>query len=293
MIARKFTLAMIGATVLGAAAVPARADLFGDLAVALDFVGFDLQGQRNVYGGGADFRLTQDFNQRRFDFGAGELFLDGPISFEFHTNGRALNEIELSFQTALTENAQRQPLFYDLRVDTGPEASSIAGSMLIDGNLSFNSFGYYEVQLNYSSRQDIAEDEVFRGDNTVFNDVDVGPIDISGNIYIDLVSLILDPVFNALNIENPLLPLSGQGQLANFFSPGAQFAPDATAAKSLLHEVRNPPLVGIDSSVLTGTGDDGQSADAGFTVVPEPGTLLLLAAGAVPVCILRRRTRKA
>ncbi len=58
----------------------ARADVFGDVFVGLDFAGFQTTGQRNPLSQGFDITTQRNFQNTLLDFGATELLLTGPVA---------------------------------------------------------------------------------------------------------------------------------------------------------------------------------------------------------------------
>lgn len=261
---RKLIGLSVGAFVLsfGVAGPRARADVFQDIGLALGYAGFNIQGDHNYLSGGADFLMNTNFLGNQLDFGAGDLTLQGPISLEFQSGGRLLSEAELHFTTALSSQLDATPLRYQLNYDAGGQKTTIDGSLLVDGSMTFNGFGFYDLQMTYSSRQTVSRDGTIVNDQRT-SDFDVGPINISGNIFADALSLLTQPLFDASGQENPFASLSGASQLADLLATSATRQEAARA-------------IG-DVDQLAGAAPPLGSA------VPEPATLVLLALGAICV----------
>ena len=276
--------------VLGLLAVPApaKADRFGDIAFGLGYAGFDLEGSRNVLSGGADFRISRNLVGLPLDFGSYDLTLQGPISFEFSTGGRELSNLEITFQTAMTSRQVSQPLSYVFNADVGGQATQVNGSILIDGSLSLNGFGFYDLQIDYSSRQSVERGGRFSNSEDTF-DFDLGPIQVRGNIFADALALITAPAFDAAGAVNPFDSFSGRVALNDalrargngiFDLEGSGVDPLAdTVARAFASQDREP-IAGLDES-------PGAGARAG--AIPEPAILLLMLLG-LPFVVRRYRT---
>jgi hypothetical protein len=281
---------------LGLTPAPAHADIWGDIAVALDYANFNLFGQRNYLSGGAEFVVNNQFQGNELDFGSWQMTLDGPVSFGFNTGGRGLSNLEITFQTALTSDRSPEALDYDVVFDVGGQRSEVAGSVFLDSRLWLNGFGFYELELDYSSRQTITGEGRFNNDQQI-NDFDVGPIDIRGNIFADLLDLILAPLFG--DNPSPFDSFSGRAQLAKLFDLSEPMN-DPIVLKGRLFETglagTLDPFV-IDRALnleTTGLASlNGMHTDQQLgTSIPEPATLVLMMVGAAFVASrsLRRRT---
>lgn len=269
---------LVVALSVGISAPVASAGVFEDIALGLGALNFDLRGQNNFLSGGADFAALTQFQGNRLDFGVGDLTMSGPISFEVSTGNRFANTLDISFQTALTSDLASTPLTYEFNADMCGQETNVLGSVLIDSNLSLNEFGCYKLNLQYSSRQTVANDGQFN-DDSLTNDFDLGPISVQGNIFVDGLSLLLDPLFTRSGRQNPFAPYTAQAQLQ-----------EATLKARELTEagiIDDPGTPG--ASLLPGLLN--QSSSSLGRTVPEPMTLTLAAAGLVLISSkpLRRR----
>ena len=292
------TTAVLLCTVTAAA----RGGVFSDIAIGLDYAGFNflgaenvnISGRENLLSGGADFLTSVNFNGNAFDFGPWDLTLLGPVSFAVSTGGRVLNTLDISFQTAPGANAVATPLAYVLNVDSGNQLSTIEGTLLVDGDLTINGLGFYDLTFTYSSRQDVTRDGRYANDRET-SDFDVGPIRIRGNIFADALALATAPVFEAIGQSNPFASFSGSAQLKEILDAVSS---DALARLSAGRDVFTDPTsatldladaAGLSLAELTGVGrSTGDLAGAG--VVPEPPVLLLLVLG-VPAMLAKRARR--
>ena len=289
----------------------ARAGVWDDIGFGLGYAGFDFQGQVNPLSLGADFRAVKvfdptSFDPRRratYDFGIGELAFDtGAFSVEVSSSTRFLPQLEVSFQTAATADGVAQPLGYTFTTDVGGQSVEVQGDILMDMDFSINGFGFYELTGVYSSRQTTTSDGRF--DNTSReNDFDIGPIDISGNIFADVLAAVTDPLFEQFGAQNPFASFSSRAQLDEIFSTSAKTAQERAASGGELTDADISLLVGaltldqVLGSATSGagvSGPNGQTAIPSAAAVPEPSTIVfMLVSGAFLAASGRRQTRRA
>lgn len=289
------TLARAFAAAVLTASGAARADVFRNVGLGLEAAGFDIRGQRNVASGGYDFLINNQFQDRTFDFGAWDLTLDGPISTQLTVGGRILSNLDVALTTALSADANAQPLTYELNYDVGAQATRITGSLLIDADLNLNAFGFYDLGVNYSTRQTVVNSGTVSNSETDY-DADLGPINIRGNIFADALAAITDPLFDASGRPNPFEQFSGANQLkqaiqaqgdALLASLGAGLAeaPSPTTLRGSSSGFVGPQIPRpIGAAVASGTVPGSNPG-----VVPEPPVLLLMLLGIPALLGLRRR----
>jgi hypothetical protein len=286
----------IGSMVL-ASATSTRADVFRDVLYGLGYAGFDIVGQRNVLSGGTDFSISRNFIGNELDFGVWDLTMQGPLAFEVQSGGRGLSELEVRLSTAGVGGGTATPLSYLLNVDVGGQEAQIAGQLLLDANVTFNGFGFYELDLNYSSRQNVVRDGRFANDEQEF-DFDLGPINVSGNIFADALAIVTQPIFDATGTFNPFASFSGRAKLLDAVADtgdtmvaqiiSANAAGNTNQSLVVATSFGVPGLVNASFGPLPpaqGGSNRGQGrANAGVTAaaaaVPEPSVLLLLLLGA-------------
>lgn len=276
-----------------AAALPAQAGVFTNIVRGLEYSGFQFAGQSNPLSGGSEFYLGRTFTGETLDFGATDLTLSGPINFTFSTGGRTLPVLDFSLST------NDQPFEYVYQTSTGSEDYLVEGSFLLDATGSINTFGFYDLRLQLSSRQDVFLDGRYQDGTEEQLDFDIGPIDVSGNIFADLLAQLFDPFFTVLGIENPFDSFSGRTQRENMLQAmvaDAQTKLD-TGAKLSAEEIGK--IMGL-SDAFSRMGDDVPdlsfidntlaNEQALFQPIPEPGALMFLL-GPVAYLIARRRHR--
>lgn len=284
------------------AGADARAEVKKNLGTALDFAGFDLQGQRNPLSGGIDFLATNTFDGAPFDFGAWDLSLSGPLSLQVSTGGRFLSQFNVSLTTAVNGRTDATPLSYTLNSDIGAQSTQISGTMLADVDFSLNGLGFYDLSITYSSRQNVTKDGLLANDGTT-NDFDLGPINISGNLFADALMILTDPFFGSAGRPNPFEPFSGRAQLSDILQASAtdlQAAladggdPGGAASTAKRFAVvqkgfgngDTPPGNGYGQ----GNGNGGGYGNSNGAAVPEPAVLMLMLLG-IPAIVWRRSAR--
>jgi len=271
------------AAVLGLSA-SAPAGVFRNVVRGLEYAGFDFVGQENPLSGGADFQLSRTFNGETLDFGSTDLTLSGPIEFDFKTGGRGLETLDFSL------NTRNQPLRYLLNADVGGQSTVIDGSMLLNATGNINSFGFYNLNLQYSVREKITQDGRF-GNGDEFVDYDIGPVNVSGNIFADFLATMFDPLFQASGTDNIFASFSGRLQ----------------AEEELNRRVADARAQAVAGWSSSSAGGDGQSETASvFSAsavtlrdgapaqnygIPDPPTIMLLIA-AVPLLGSMGRRRR-
>lgn len=243
------------------AALPVHADTIHNIATGLDYAGFDARGSRNPLSGGIDLLINRQFNGNVFDFGAPELALQGPVSLQVSTGGRVIPGIDVSLTTALNDRSQAVPLNYNYSSGMGAQSTTVTGSMLVDASFSMNALGFYDLNITSSSRNTVTRDGVASSSNNV--DSDIGPLSVSGNIFIDALAAVTDPLFEQSGAPNPFSALSKT--VGNLHDVGFS-GPDGT-----------PRGLGLTRSA--------------HAVVPEPTVLVMMLVGGPLLLWCSRRSR--
>jgi PEP-CTERM motif len=289
---------------------PVRAGgMFGNVVEALRFSGFVVDRNRSDVSNSSIAVAGQNFRGNTVDLGDFNLTLNGPVSAMIETGGRRIPTLDLTLSTGLLNvNPNQvatvgaaQPLSYTLAFDSGTNTTDIVGNMLFDARFSVNAFGSYDLKAQFSNRETTLVDGRFDEASGSNFDVDLGPIDIEGNLVADLLATITDPFFQASGFENVFALFSGRtfreqesesliaGLLAKV-DAGKAITEDelsAVTAMSVVASVLGDAFPDIaflaDASLPDGGGDASASA------VPEPATLMLALAGAGLAFRRRRR----
>jgi hypothetical protein len=249
------------------------------VAYQLGFVEFS---DSNRLTGGTEYLATNTFSGNPIEYGPYTLTLQGPLSVGYSTARRPYDALELSFGTAASGSATPSPLFYSLDYAQGNTTATVSGSLFIDGGVSVDRLGFYSVNFDVSSRKTLSNDGPY-GSQLNEYDLDLGPVNVRGNVFIDAIMLVTDPIFNAADVENPFAALSGFTQLQSII--------DARTSElvTLLENGVVPgtadgaiPTVGpeaLRSNAAYGTLNEGGEIAFSGAIVPEPTILLLMLLG--------------
>ncbi|MHC5109642.1 MAG: hypothetical protein ACYTHJ_07165 [Planctomycetota bacterium] len=279
---QRATTTWIMTTLLALSATSVQAGIIRDVRWGLEYAGFETSAWRDFIGNGINVEAVTVFPDIPIDIGIAEYSISGPMSMELYAGGRALDVVKLRFQTALQNNEPSVPITYTASYDVGGQQADITGSLLIDGEFTLNSFLFYSIELEYSSRQTVVRDGNIV-DDELETDFDVGPLNIRGNIIADVLAAITSPLLGNDPETNPFIELSGRNQF-----------------KELLQSAKNPAVLDLATGALPGDYGFLAPAEADLEaaaasrnigsvgVVPEPAVLALMLV-ALPIAL--RRTR--
>ena len=275
-------------------------DAWDDVMVGLDYAGFQFGGRRNPLSQGLELQTGRNFQNTVLDFGFNQLTLTGPVTASFTTANRGFRSVDFS----ISAGAQGNPLTYIYESDVGGTGLRVEGSTLFNVAGSVNQFGWYDLQFEWSVRQSSSSTGRYSNSDNELMDFDIGPIDVSGNLFADLLATVTDPFFESTGSENIFAAFSGRTARENALqSTVSELRAKAAAGLPLSkQEVRELVRMAAEARIH---GDDVPSlgflqqpdlrvVEASGTmmpqVVPEPSTLALLLIPAL-VC-LRRRGRR-
>ncbi|MFO0972472.1 MAG: PEP-CTERM sorting domain-containing protein [Phycisphaerae bacterium] len=319
-------------TILGAAAQPARADfsrrIFRGVTFALSpSIGQAQNGPladqnifrqrfiRNYAGDGVGYEFTRLWGNDSFgnavqlDAGPVNMALQGTTHARVTVNRRLIPEMNLSLDTG------GAPLNYAVRGFTGLQNIQATGSFTGTLSGTLNVLGFYNLQATAANNNsNLRVDGVLVTDNRS-TDFDVGPINVTGNIWIDAASNTLQALGNVAgsiytNIASAATARKKTPAVAKPTDPTdtANVATDAAPefddefVRSIIQALFSDALVQQLLAVLSGqaaqqvaalppasTGSQQLSSPASNSaLVPEPATLVLLG---LPAFFLLRRRR--
>lgn len=238
-----------------------------------------------------------------FRFGSeGELRLQGTVQMTAGYTSSLLSNKDSWRGGEL--NLQTNNLSYGVRTKLGAQDVELTGTLNMANTIEVNPLGFYNARINVSnSNSQVLLDGVVVRDADPTN-FDIGPIDISGNIYIDALGVFLGALGVDTSALEDLFPRSPIDRLNDEIQRELQAAqsPDTALAAGnaalLLDTVlgRNDAAADelVQRLIEDPTGDIPASSELttpvdGTTPVPEPGTLLLLTLGGVTLWSTRRR----
>lgn len=291
-----------------AGATAAQAGVWGDVVRGLSLVDYRVNGQRNFLGDGWDINAGAVYQGQTYDFGFADLTLGAtsPAASNIQL-GYTLRGIP-SADFSWTVGTPTAPLSYQFNINNGiQDFSTISGNILIDVSTDINVLGFYDTRIQISNRGTFDTDGFFANEVGDLN-FDVGPIDVSGNIYADFLAAVTQPFFAAAGTENPFTKFTTAAAKQAKAGELEQSVADLRArveAGDILTDTELAKLVNamLLSSILTGDpgnadllaeltasmdkepGAEMASMRSISTPIPEPATLLLL----LPMALLLRR----
>ncbi len=301
-------LFMLGSVVAAMAGGSARAGMFDDVVEGLQFAGFVLDSTHVDKSNTSMLVAAHNFQGNTIDLGDFDFALAGPVSLLVEAGGRGIPEVGITLSTGLLSInpnqvatvAAAQPLVYTFGFDAGTNNTQIVGNMAFDLRAKINRFGSYDFRFMTANRQTTTVDGRFEEFPITSGDFDIGPIDIEGNIFADMLATLADPFFDAAGIENVFAQFSGRtfreakaretvDSLRAKVESGGTLTEDELStltAMKLISDVLGDELPSLefvtDGLPASGTFD-------GTSTIPEPATGLLLASGLG--LLLRHRRR--
>ncbi|HOB75012.1 MAG TPA: hypothetical protein PKG54_10840 [Phycisphaerae bacterium] len=289
--------------ILLAGAAPAQAELYKDVARGLALLDFQFSGQRNVLGDGITVNANAFYNNRQFDFGVGELTLTGQVRASAGFTRRGIPGADFTLNTGSV------PLNYTFRTTNGLADITATGSVLINIDTDINALGFYNQRLQISNRGTFeTTGAALGGGDSGTLAFDVGPIDVSGNIFADILTGLTQPFFAATGTENPFEKFSAQAKLMKSTRTVEELqarlaAGDVLSDEELSALINNSIVAAIlggepssnlfDQFMLPDGLIDSKTGEtnARMTVAPEPATFSALALALVAGLMRRRPVR--
>lgn len=269
----------------------ARAGVYDGVNRVAYLTGFNEYYGHNGLTNGREFLLTNTFSGNSIDFGNWSLTLQGPLSVGFSTATRPVRGMDFTFGTAASSSASTSTFNYSLDYHAGKTTASASGSLLVDGGVHLDQLGFYSVNMNVSSRQTLANTGTGVSQSNQY-DLDLGPVNVNGNIFVDAFVAITQPLFDASGKTNPFAQLSGLSQLRTIID--SHTTDLLTAIQNAATPTGTTTARGITPVISAAnaygpTNQQGRSRGL-VAVVPEPTVLLLMLAG-LPVLWRARSSR--
>lgn len=193
----------VSVAVFAVSGTAVQAEVWRDVVRGMNLFDYNFNGQRNYLGNGWDLSATAVYTGQQYDFGFAELSLGSGVSrFDMGYTLRGIPKAEFSWTTG------GAALPYTLSFNNGiQDFQTVSGSILIDVNTEVNVLGFYDTQIQISNRGTYGTDG-FLADQEGDLAFDVGPIDVSGNIFADALAVVTQPLWAAANTPNPFTKFS-------------------------------------------------------------------------------------
>ena len=265
--------------------------VLGGVVQGFELFDYNFSGERNLLGNGWTINANAFYNNRTFDFGNADLTLSGVSNISAGYTLRGIPALTLRADSGST------PMIYDFKINTGVQDFQATGSVLYSIESEINALGFYDTQMQISNRGTYRADGMGIEDRGTL-DYDIGPIDMSGNLFADAVAAITQPFFTAAGQENPFSKFSAQAARTAELKSDVEELRARIEAGELLSDDDMAKLVNdtIASALLSGESINQNLFDGMFSgdtavsfnlqAVPEPASALLLILG---TAALRRR----
>lgn len=299
----KWVLAVSLAALTGSTAA-VQAEVWRDVVRGMTLLDYQFDAEKNYLGKGWDLNATAVYAGQEFDFGFAELRLGSPnapvasnISASYTLRG--LPKAEFGWNTG------GRALPYQLEFNNGfQDFTTVNGSILVDVSTDVNILGFYDTRIQIANRGSFDTDG-FITDTDGSLAFDVGPIDISGNIYADALAVITQPFWTATNTVNPFSKFSQTATKTASLNATIDELRARIQAGEILSDEEMATLVNstLIAAILNGDASTGQmfqdialpfnkpsQANLRVMEIPEPSTALLLI-GLGPLALLRRPRR--
>lgn len=238
----------------------------------------------------------------RFGIG-GEMTLNGSTSMtaQYDKIGDRDWTLSGSLGSTITD------LNYTFRTKTGAQDVQLTGTLDATTQINVNPLGFYEGFISTSNtNSNLQIDGVLVRDDEALN-FDVGPIAVRGNIFVDGLSALLTTFGIDTAALEELFPESPMNLINDAIRSELQAAAAGTPADAEVAPLLLSSVLGQDAEAAAAlvdvlvtddalpeaaiVGPQPATTEDGQAAVPEPGTLMLVACGAV--LTLRRMRRRA
>ena len=209
-------------------------------------------------------------------------------------------------------NTGNQSLDYTFDVNTGFQDLTATGRSLINIDTNINILGFYDQTFQISNRGEFNTDGLGPAFSKTL-DYDIGPINVSGNIFADALAAFTQPFFTSQGQENPFAKFSSRATKVAGLQKSIDDLQACAKAGEILSDDEIAQLINntIMASMLGNKKPSlnmlgrlplpksmlepehalavTRSIDLEISGIPEPTTLILLTIGVLIVQPLRRR----
>jgi len=250
----------------------ADAQFFKMLNNGLFWTGFRVDAARNPITKGYDARADRYFINETADLGFATVTLRGQLTLTASLTKLPTRAFSYGIST------EDNPLSYTITLKDAVQDVTVTGDIIIDYEFSMNGGGWYHKTLKVRNRGTIEADGVLaEADNNI--DFDLGPIDMSGNVFIDAAAFLVDL---AGGDSSSLRGVSSAGPFLVLGEQEVALDAEILAADQDLAEQIN---AAVTQAVLEAATAPTRAA----MVVPEPSAIALLVLGCAYLTLKRHR----
>ncbi len=294
---------LLGVAVVAAFLLPsaAQANIYGSLARGLSLFDFQFGGQRNLLGDGWTINYAAPYNNRRFDFGVADLTLSGVLQGSVGYTMRGIPAASFTLSSGGT------PLTYDFNINNGIQDLNMTGSTLINISTRANALGFYDETVQISNRGNFSASGFGLVDSGT-TDYDIGPINLHGNLFGDVLAVVTEPFFAANGQENPFAKFSARASRAAQAEKSVEELRSRIQSGEVLSDEEIGKLVNetilaavlggnperldqlmLSANFLDSAAGPADLSEARFAATPEPTGILLFGFGLLLLPLTRKR----
>lgn len=174
--------------------------------------------------------------------------------------------------------AARSPIQYNLEINNGVESLTFQGALSYISTGTVNALGFYSINFTASNTGSVAAAGAL-GTDTKSTDFDMGPVNLSGNIWVDMALAGIRYVGEQIGLPPELLPkqparIKSPDEIARAIADGQPITMDDLGGILMLMHASPGEMAQIAQLPLGLTAPIGP--EGGFHLVPEPGSAALL-----------------
>lgn len=204
------------------------------------------------------------------------------VYWDARTTGR-------NFSTFAGAGAVSAPLQYRVETNNGLESGLLFGTIQVDTSGSVNAFGFYNVDLAVVNTGTLTTRSYTTEDRNQDVSFDIGPVNLSGNIFVDQALGLLDFVTEQLGVPpEQFSVLTLRERTPDEITAAIEAGESVSAAE--FNSLIEAYLANPETVILPNADTVPGASPALLTAVPEPGTLLLLAGGLAVLSLRRARS---
>lgn len=243
---------------------------FSELSRGLYLAGFRIDAAKNPITGGADFTTSKSFfpGSNTLRFGVGTLTLNGALTINGGYEKCPFKGGYLGISSSAGAGTAPAPISYTLSIPRAVETITVTGTATINTSIDVDETGFYHRVINIDNRGTVKTTGLVPSENNL--DFTLGPIDQTGNIYLQALGLLggnKDTAADTVDAAS-IMKMSEADLAALDLNDPEQLEAFVNAAL-----VQGITQAAVDPSV----GKTTTVRKEAVTPVPEPATLALLA----------------